>query len=96
MASITSGFIRLPALGKRKMAQLAAMARSHGVTPEDYAKQLVEDGLAIQREAEAASFADIMAPVRSTPGKVDDAEIVALVDQARRGSSRTSLSSKRR
>jgi hypothetical protein len=65
------------------MAELVSKARHFGVQPETYAKQLIEDGLALQREAEESSFADIMAPVRETAGVVDEAEIVKLVEKAR-------------
>lgn len=54
-----------------------------GVAPGDYAKRLIEDGLAFQREAEESSFAQIMKPVRDAAGDVDDAEIVKLVETAR-------------
>ena len=65
------------------MAQLVAKAKRLGVPPEDYAKRLVEDGLAFQREAEESTFAEIMGPVRQAAGKIDDAEIVKLVEKAR-------------
>ncbi len=65
------------------MAQLAAIAKSHGVTPADYARQLVEDDLAIQQEAETMTFAQIMGSVRTSAGHIDESEIVTLVDQAR-------------
>jgi hypothetical protein len=65
------------------MAQLVAKAKRMGVPPEDYAKRLVEDGLAFQREAENTSFAQIMKPVRKASGTVDEAEIVKLVEKAR-------------
>jgi len=65
------------------MAQLVAKARRLGVAPEDYAKLLVEDGLAFQREAEETSFAEIMGPVRTTSGNIDDSEIVKLVEKAK-------------
>jgi hypothetical protein len=65
------------------MAQLVKKAREVGVPPEDYAKQLVEDGLALQRQAEHMSFEEIMGPVRQATESVDDAEIVKLVQKAR-------------
>ena len=65
------------------MAQLATNARRSGISPQDYARRLVEDGLAIQRLAKTLSFAEIMAPVRAQAGKVDEAEIVELVEWAR-------------
>ncbi|MGD0767757.1 MAG: hypothetical protein ABSB42_06120 [Tepidisphaeraceae bacterium] len=83
MASTSQTSLRLPALNKRNMAQLVAKAKRMGVPPEHYAKRLVEDGLAFQREAEESTFAEIMGPVRQAAGKVDDAEIVKLVDKTR-------------
>lgn len=65
------------------MAQLLARAKDLGVPPEDYARQLIEDGLALQREAESMTIGQIMAPVRQAAGTVDDAEIVRLVESAR-------------
>ncbi|HWE94735.1 MAG TPA: hypothetical protein VG269_12290 [Tepidisphaeraceae bacterium] len=65
------------------MAQLVAKAKRMGVQPEDYAKRLVEDGLAFQREAEKMTFAEIMEPVRKAAGEVDEGEIVQLVERAR-------------
>ncbi|HSZ54182.1 MAG TPA: hypothetical protein VK797_00865 [Tepidisphaeraceae bacterium] len=54
-----------------------------GVPPEDYAKRLIEDGLALQRQAEGSSFAEIMGPVREAAGTVDEPRIVLLVEKAR-------------
>ncbi|HEY2588619.1 MAG TPA: hypothetical protein VGI81_22950 [Tepidisphaeraceae bacterium] len=50
---------------------------------EDYARQLIEDGLSLEREAESMTIAEIMAPVRKAAGAVDEAEIVRLVEAAR-------------
>jgi hypothetical protein len=83
MASIPH--LQLPPLTKQRMAELVSRARQSGVQPEDYAKRLIEDGLALQREAEEKSFAEIMAPVRQTAGDVSDAEVVALMEKARKG-----------
>jgi hypothetical protein len=65
------------------MAELVAKAKRIGIGPGDYAKRLIEDGLAFQREAEESSFAQIMKPVRDAAGKVEDAEILRLVETAR-------------
>jgi hypothetical protein len=75
--------LQLPPLTKKNMAQLRAKAKSHGVRPEDYARELLEEGLALQREAEGMTFAEIMAPVRRKGGVVNEAEIVGLVEKAR-------------
>lgn len=75
--------IQLPPLTRRSMSALFAKAKSLGIKPEQYAKQLVEEGLSIQREAERFSFAQIMEPVREQAGSVDNAEIKTLVETAR-------------
>ena len=77
------------------MAQLVAKARDMGVPPADYARQLVEDGLALQREAEEMTFGEIMGPVRKATGIVDEGEIVRLVDKARPGGRSTHRGKKR-
>ena len=65
------------------MTQLLAEAKRAGVSPEAYARILVEDALALQREAEEMTFEQIMRPVRRAAGKVSDIEIVRLVHKAR-------------
>src|SRR5687768_12425568 len=75
--------LRLPPLRRRSMVRLVARARQIGIPPEDYARQLVEDGLDLQRQAESTSFSQIMKPVRQAAGAVDEAELVRLVDRAR-------------
>ena len=65
------------------MADLLEKAKRLGIEPAAYAKRLVEEGLALQREAEASTFGQIMGPVREAAGQVDDAEIRQLVEAAR-------------
>ena len=65
------------------MSRLVARARDIGIPPEDYARQLIEDGLDLQRQAESSSFAEIMKPVRQAAGDVDESAITGLVDGAR-------------
>ena len=65
------------------MSDLLAKAKRLGIEPGDYAKKLIEEGLAFQREAEESPFAEIMGPVREAAGAVDEAEIVKLVEIAR-------------
>ena len=88
--------LRLPPLRKKSMAQLVARAKDLGLPPGDYARQLIEDGLALQREAESMSIAQIMAPVRRVTGSVDEGEIVRLVEKARRDHHRKPPRGKRR
>jgi hypothetical protein len=78
------------------MADLVTKANHLGIAPEDYAKHLIEDGLALERKAEKSSFAKIMRPVRRAAGKVSDEEIVALVEIARRTSPRAASRRKKR
>jgi hypothetical protein len=75
--------LQLPPLHRKQMAELKAKAKTLGLTPERYAKKLVEDGLALEREAETKTFAEIMAPVRTAAGPIDEAELLRLVDKAR-------------
>jgi hypothetical protein len=75
--------IKLPPLKKQSMTELVSKARRMGMAPGEYAKRLIEDGLALQREAEESSFGQIMGPVRDAAGDVDDAQVVRLVEAAR-------------
>ena len=75
--------LRLSPLTKQRMTELVAKAKRLGIEPGDYARQLIEDGLAFQCGAENSSFAQIMAPVREAAGSVDDAEILKLVEAGR-------------
>ena len=71
--------LRLPPLGKQKMAELTRKARSLGVTPQRYVQLLIEEDLALDRKARTSTFAQLMGPTRD----VDEAELDRLVDQAR-------------
>ena len=76
-------FTLLLPLGRQNMARLVAGAERIGVAPEDYATGLIEEGLALQRQAESMSLAQIMKPVRRAAGSVSESEIVHLVNRAR-------------
>ena len=96
MAAISSTPLRVPPLGKKSMSQLLAKAKDLGLPPGDYARQLIEDGLALQRQAESMSIDQIMGPVRNAAGVVDESEIVALVEKARNDHHRNAARGKRR
>jgi hypothetical protein len=83
MASTRLPTLRLRPLAKRGMAELAARANRLGISPADYARKLVERGLALERKAERSSFASIMAPVRKAAGIVSESEIIKLVNETR-------------
>ena len=78
------------------MAQLVARAKKRGVRPADYARELVEDGLALRREAESMTIGQIMKPVRKAAGAIDEAELVGIVEQARSDHHRSASRGKRR
>jgi DNA-binding ferritin-like protein len=84
MASSTA-HLELRGLGKQKMSALAEKARRLGVTPARYLRQLVEADLAIEQEARATSFAELMKPVRAdfTKSGTTEQELDHLVDMAR-------------
>jgi hypothetical protein len=83
MSTMSQASFRIPPVAKQSMTRLLAEAKRAGVSPEEYARNLVEDALALQREAEDLTFEQIMRPVRRATGKVSDAEIVRIVHKAR-------------
>ncbi|HSU69700.1 MAG TPA: hypothetical protein VLJ39_22635 [Tepidisphaeraceae bacterium] len=75
--------LRVSGLKPRKFAELERRARELGMRPEEYAKQLIEDGLAIQREARSTPLNALLSSFRQEAASVSDAELDALVDHAR-------------
>jgi hypothetical protein len=78
MAS-TDGTLEIRGLSKQKMTELAKQARRRGVSPEQYVKDLVEEKLAIAREARTKTFAQIIGPAQ----EVDERELDKLVEASR-------------
>jgi hypothetical protein len=60
----TAAKLEIGGLGKQKMMALAAKAKRLGLSPASYVKQLVEEDLAIESDAQSMTLAQIMAPVR--------------------------------
>jgi len=89
----TTAKLEISGLGKRKMVALAAKAKRLGVSPARYVRQLVEDDLAIERDAQSLTLAQIMDPVRNEfrQTRTTDEELDSIVNAARsrrrRGSS---------
>jgi hypothetical protein len=75
----TATFLAVRGLGKRKMSELAEQAERLGMTPERYVKHLVEENLAIAREARTKTFAELSEPGR----KIDEAELDKLVEESK-------------
>jgi hypothetical protein len=88
--------LQLPPLDRQKMAELTAKAKDLGITPEHFARQLIEDGLDLRKEAESRTFAEIMGPVRKVAGEISELELAKLVNQARSEHHRKTARGKKR
>ena len=86
--------LEVTGLARERLAELAAQAKRLGVTPQNYARELIEEGLAIRREARSKTFDQILAPLRESAGEVNEAELDRLVKRAR-GRYRRSLGLKK-
>jgi len=84
MAS-SSSTIQISGLGKGKIAVLRAQAKTLGMSTERYAKQLIEDGISLERKARSMSFDELYAPVQARFRKsgLTEEELDKLVDSAR-------------
>ena len=92
MAS-SSSKIQVSGLGKGKMAALRAQARTLGMSAEGYARQLIEEGILLEREARSTTFDELFAPVQARFRKSDmsEEELDKLVDAARKRHHRRTL-----
>jgi ABC-type uncharacterized transport system ATPase subunit len=70
--------VQLADFGKERMSKVAARAKRLGMTPARYVQHLVDEDLAISRDAKKKTFAEIMGPGR----EADEREIDALVEKA--------------
>ncbi len=75
----TAMTLELRGLDRREMRDLTAQARRLGLTPEDYVRRLVEENLALAREAREKTFTELTRPGRA----VDEAEVDQLVERAK-------------
>jgi hypothetical protein len=73
-------------LARKKLATLRAQAKAAGMTPDAYARMLLEDGIALQQQAKTSPFDVLLAPVRRRfrESGMTEAELDALVDAARK------------
>ena len=71
--------LQLPKLGKRKFAELTSKARSLGMTPQRYVRQLIDEDLALDQKARNTTFAELMGLGRD----VDEQELDRLIKEAR-------------
>lgn len=85
MASATTPTFRVTGLQRREVSKLRSFAKHLGLTTEEYLRVIVRDRLAIEREAQRRTFAEIAAPMRRDfrdSGMTED-ELDSLVDAAR-------------
>jgi hypothetical protein len=84
MSAATSS-IRVTGLGKSKLTKLRTEAKARGVSAEQYARQLIEEGLSLEHQARTTSFDELLAPVREDFRKsgMSEEELDELVDRAR-------------
>jgi hypothetical protein len=91
--SASSNTLAVSDLPKDKLARLRKDAKALGLTPEHYARQLIEDGLALEHRARTRSFDDLFAPAQHTfkSTGMTKADLDAAVDRARSRQRRQSV-----
>lgn len=57
--------IEVSGLGKTKLAALREQAKTLGMSAERYARQLIEDGILLERIARTKSFDELFAPAQA-------------------------------
>jgi len=84
MSQVTAP-LRVAGLAKTRLATLRRLAKESGLTAEDFARQLIEDGLSLQQRARTTPFDELLAPVRSQFKKsaMTEVELDIIVDAAR-------------
>jgi len=83
--SNTESTLEVSGLAKTQLAKLRQFAKRVGLSPESFAKELIEDGLDIRERARSTSFDELLAPLRSEFKKsgMTEAELDKVVDAAR-------------
>ena len=82
MASTATDF-RISDLPKRQASALKRKAERMGLSPLDYLKQLIEDDLALDEQAQNTSLQELAAPFRKALKGASDEEIARIVAKAR-------------
>ena len=77
--------IRVSGLGRDELAALRKGARKLGLSAEGYARQLIADGLLLEKRARTTSFDDLLAGVQAkfAASGMSERTLDKLVDQAR-------------
>jgi hypothetical protein len=91
----SSSTIQVSGLPRGELVALRSQARALGMSAEGYARQLIENGLALERKARTTSFDELFAPVqkRFRDSGMTEVELDRLVDAARRRHHRRSRKS---
>ena len=81
----TASTLQVSGLGKQKLATLRDQAKAHGLSAEAYARQLIEEGMSLERRARTESFDELFAPVqaRFRSSGMTEPELDELVDRAK-------------
>lgn len=85
-----SSVLKLDKLPARQASALRRRARTLGLTPVDYVKQLIQDDLALDQKARSSSLDELAAPFRKALGDVPETELDQMVHAARARHCRTS------
>lgn len=82
----SSSTIHVSGLAKETLHTLRAQAEAAGVTVDAYTRQLLEEVVALAREARTTSFDELFSPVqlRFQKNGMNEAELDKLVTAARR------------
>ncbi len=89
--------IQVSGLAKAELAALRKQAQARGLSPQRYARLLIEHGLALDRRAKHTGFDELFAPVqaRFRNSRMSEAELDGLVDAARTRHRRRSAGKKK-
>lgn len=75
--------LQIAGLSKRSMAKLKSSAKSLGLTPEDYVKEVIEDRLELEEATRNTTFDQILAPLCKRSDEIGEDELNRMVDRAK-------------
>ena len=84
----TSAVLQERDLSSRDLSAIRVKSRKLGLTVAQYLKQLIEDDLALDQEAQTKSLDELAAPFRKAFAGVDEEQLDQLVARARRQTKR--------
>jgi hypothetical protein len=95
--SVASSTLQISGLPKGVLNALQSQAKAAGVTAADYAKQLIEEGVSLQQQAQTKTFDELYASTQSCfrESSMSEEELDILVDAARTRHHRRTSNKKR-